>query len=81
MGLGYNNFYANIGLALFNVNWAICATNVTHLHKTSHKSPNIKWEKIAFYLKNVKKSVIFYFHQKNIFWARFFSKYLFFTLF
>ena len=24
---------------------------VTHLHKTSHKSPNIKWQKITFYPK------------------------------
>ena len=45
---------------------------VTHLHKTSHKSPNIQFQKIAFYLK-MSKSVIFCFHQNNIFWARFFQ--------
>ena len=33
---------------------------VTHLHKTSHKSPNIKFQKIAFYLKMSKK-FFFYF--------------------
>ena len=40
--------------------------NATHLHKTSHKLPNIKFQKIAFYLK-MSKSVIFCFHQNNIF--------------
>ena len=45
---------------------------VTHLHKTSHKSPNIKFQKIAFYLK-CQKSVFFVFYQNHIFWARFFQ--------
>ena len=44
----------------------------THLHKTSHKSPNIKWQKIAFYLKMSKKCY-FLFSSNNIFWARLFQ--------
>ena len=45
--------------------------NVTHLHKTSHKSPNIKWQKIAFYLKMSK--MCYFFIQTTFFWARLFQ--------
>ena len=40
--------------------WAQWAdwTYVTHLYKTRHKSPNIKWQKTAVYL-NMSKNVIF----------------------
>ena len=30
-----------------------CRLNMTYLHKTSHNSPNIKGQKIVFYLKDV----------------------------
>ena len=36
-------------------------SNVTHLHKTSHKSPNIKWQESAFYLKMSKMCFFFVF--------------------
>ena len=52
---------------------------VTQLHKTSHKSPNIKWQKISFYLK-ISKSVIFLFSSKQQLLGKALSKYLFFYI-
>ena len=48
---------------------------VTHLHKTSYKSPNIKWQKIEFHLK-MSRMCYFLFSSKQHFWARLFQKYL-----
>ena len=42
-------------------------TYVTHLHKTSHKSPNIKWQKIAFYLKMSKKFYFLFLSKQHFF--------------
>ena len=56
------------------------STYVTHLHKTSHKSPNIKWQKIAFYLKMSKKSYFLFLSKQHIL-GKTLSKYLFFILF
>ena len=39
---------------------------VIHLNKTSHKSPNIKWQKIAFYLI-MTKMCYFLFNSFKIF--------------
>ena len=54
--------------------------NVTHLHQTSHKSPNIKWQKIAFYLK-MSETCYFLFSSKQLFLGKTLSKYLYFLLF
>ena len=42
---------------------------MTHLHKTSHKSPNIKWQKIAFYLK-MSKNMLFFVCIKTTFFGQ-----------
>ena len=64
----------------FNILVQSIITFVTHLHKTSHKSPNIKWQIIASYLKMSKKRY-FLFSSKQHFLGKSLPKYLFFTLF
>ena len=60
--------------------WTCYITYVTHLHKTSHKSPIIKWQKIAFYLKCQKCVKFFCFYQNNIFGQDSFKIFVFYII-
>ena len=53
---------------------------MTYLHKTSHKSPNIKWQKNAFYPKNVKKSYFFVFIKTTFFGQDSFKIFVFYSI-
>ena len=53
---------------------------MTHLHKTSHKSPNINWQKIAFYLKMSKKVVFLVFIKTTFFGQDTFKIFVFYII-
>ena len=53
---------------------------MTHLHKTINKSLNIKWQKIAFYLKMAKKCHFFVFIKTTSFGQDSFKIFVFYII-
>ena len=53
---------------------------MTYLHKTNHKSPNIKWQKIAFLSKNVKNVLFFVFIKTTFIGKDFFKIFVFYII-